>query len=332
MTTQNTNPPSLSIVQNIIDYIESHLLENITTVIVAKQFLLSEVTLSVLFKAVCGITVAEYIRNRRLTLAASELSSSNLPILDLAYKYGYDTPEAFTKAFSRFHGFPPSLIRRGFPVCKRFDPLKIEVAISGGWQTKGLQETGYVSGTLHPDNSNPSPFPDTLGTCSTEHLSTLPRFPYPINTSHMQYTREWNTLYTLTKQLSKNQILFKLDGKTLIFAHGLEFPLDKICLTFKWKEEQIVKDFFESNTATKCTKEGFKYFDVLYDGMTIRCMFYGDCPGDDTDDFLYRNTDLVQIDDLLVPVQTLEFYYGNASKDTTHYQIVEEWLKEHERL
>ena len=148
----------------------------------------------------------------------------------------------------------------------------------------------------------------------------------------MQYTKEWRLLYHIAKQLFKNQILFKLDGKTMIFAHGLEFPLDKICLTFKWKDEPIVKNFFALSTATRCTKDGFKYFDVLYEGMKIRCMFYGDCPGDDTDDFLYRNTNLVQIDDLLVPVQTLEFYYGNASKDTSHYQIVEEWLKEHERL
>ena len=325
MTTQNTNPSNLSIIQDIINHIEDNMFYKITPVTIAKQFLISDSTLSTLFKALCGITVAEYIRNRRLTLAASELSSSNLPILDLAYKYGYDTPEAFTKAFSRFHGFPPSLVRRGFPVCKRFEPIKIEVTVRGGWKSEAQHEADYASTTPHhPTEERPC--------TSTPPYTCIPRFPYRIDTNHMQYTREWETLCTLVMQLSKNQILFKLDGKTIIFAHGLEFPLDKICLTFKWKDEHIVKDFFHSSTATRCTKNGFKYFDVLYEGMKIRCMFYGDCPGDDTDDFLYRNTDLVQIDDLLVPVQTLEFYYGNASKDTTHYQIVEEWLKEHERL
>jgi len=148
----------------------------------------------------------------------------------------------------------------------------------------------------------------------------------------MQYTREWNILCSLVKYLQQEQIPFKVDGKTMIFAHGLEIPLDKICLTFKWKDEETVKTFFHSDVTTEHPQDGFKYFDVTYEGMKIRCMFYGDCPGDDTDDFLYRNTNLVQIDDLLVPVQTLEFYYGNASKDTSHYQIVEEWLKEHERL
>lgn len=325
MTTQNYTNLSLSLIQDIINYMEDNLFCSITPVIISREFLLSESTLSTLFKALCGITITEYIRNRRLTLAATELSSSNIPILDLAYKYGYETPEAFTKAFSRFHGFPPSLIRRGFPVCKRFEPIKIEVTVSGGWKSEELHEADYASVTPHhPTEERPR-------TSAPPH-AYIPRFPYRIDTSHMQYTREWETLCSAAMQLLKNQIQFKLDGKTMIFAHGLEFPLDKICLTFKWKDEQIVKDFFQSDTATKCTKEGFKYFDVLYEGMKVRCMFYGDCPGDDTDDFLYRNTDLVQIDDLLVPVQTLEFYYGNADKDTTHYQIVEVWLKEHERL
>ena len=61
-------------------------------------------------------------------------------------------------------------------------------------------------------------------------------------------------------------------------------------------------------------------------------MFYGNCPGDDTDEFLYKNTDLVQIDSLQIPVQSLEFYYENAEKTSNYYTLVEEWLKKHERL
>lgn len=142
----------------------------------------------------------------------------------------------------------------------------------------------------------------------------------------MQYQKEWNTLYALVEALLQNNIPFKVDGKTLIFAHGLEFALDKICLTFKWKEEETVKDFFQNNMEVK-GQDGFKYFDVMYQGMKIRCMFYGGCPGADTDEFLYRNTTMVQINEISVPVQSLEFYYENAPKDTLYYKMVEKHLK-----
>ena len=66
--------------------------------------------------------------------------------------------------------------------------------------------------------------------------------------------------------------------------------------------------------------------------MKIRCMFYGNCLGDATDEFLYKNTDLVQIDYLLVPVQSLEFYYENAEKNSEYYKMVEERLGKYERL
>ena len=147
-----------------------------------------------------------------------------------------------------------------------------------------------------------------------------------INTGTMQFQKEWNILRSLAENLLKEHIPFKVDGKTMIFAHGLEFPLEKICLTFKWKDEEDVQKFFHCDRDARETERGFKYFDTLYGGMTIRCMFYGGCPDADTDEFLYRNTDLVQIDSLTVPVQSLAFYYENAEKNSAYYRMVEEWI------
>jgi hypothetical protein len=78
-------------------------------------------------------------------------------------------------------------------------------------------------------------------------------------------------------------ISYKVDGKTSIFAHGLEFKLDKIGLTFKWKEEQKIRDFFHHKGNAVNSFGGFKYFDTAFEGMKVRCMFYGDYPGDDTE-------------------------------------------------
>lgn len=60
-----------------------------------------------MFSMLTGVTVADYIRKRRLTLAAQELAISNIRVLDVALKYGYDSPESFAKAFRKAHGLTP---------------------------------------------------------------------------------------------------------------------------------------------------------------------------------------------------------------------------------
>ena len=324
---KDTTVFSLSMLQQVINYIEENLLEELTPAKVAAYFYISESTLSAMFKIVCNMTIMEYVRNRRLSLATKELSTSNIPIIELAYHYGYETPEAFTKAFSRFHGFPPSCIRRGFPVTKFFSPLEIEVSVQGGWHATDLTKSNGTG----QDRTLPMGY-TTFITKKGGHPMENQEISFRVDTGTMRYTHEWSILSSLAKHLLQTGISFKVDGKTMIFAHGLEIPLDKICLTFKWNDEETVKEFFHSDVKTEHMQDGFKYFDATYEDTKIRCMFYGNCPGDDTNEFLYSHTDLVQVDSLLLPVQSLEFYYENAEKNTSCYKLVEEWLKEHERL
>ena len=324
---KDTNIFSISMIQQVIEYLEKNLFEELTPAVIAAHFFISESVLSSLFRIVCEMTIMEYIRNRKLTIAAEELVTSNIPIIELAYKYGYETPEAFTKAFSRFHGFPPSFVRRGFVVSKFFLPMKIEVTIQGGWNTLELTKLNCAGQdqTSHMDYN--TPITDKGG----NHMVNQ-ELKYQIDTSIMQYKQEWKILCSLVKSLLQSHILFKVDGKTLLFAHGLEIPLDKICLTFKWRDEEKVRNFFCSDIEAKRIEDSFKFFDVIYKKMKIRCMFYGNCQGDDTDEFLYKNTDLVQIDSFVVPVQSLEFYYENAEKNSEYYKMVEERLGRYERL
>jgi AraC-like DNA-binding protein len=83
------------------------------------------------FHLVMGMTIGEYIRNRRLSLAAQDLLLPNSRIIDVAMRYQYDTQESFSKAFMRFHGVPPSKARRG--KVKLFHPLSINITIQGGF-------------------------------------------------------------------------------------------------------------------------------------------------------------------------------------------------------
>ncbi len=111
---------TLSAIENAVCYIEDHLADALSISDLAKQSGYSEFYFQRLFSAVCEVSLGEYIRCRRMSIAAAELLNSDLRITELAYKYGYETPESFTKAFHRFHGASPSEIRQQKQPAKRF--------------------------------------------------------------------------------------------------------------------------------------------------------------------------------------------------------------------
>ena len=115
-----------------ITYIEENLTEDLTIRDIARQAYLSEFYFQKGFSMLCGYTVGEYIRNRRLTLAGTELSAMESKIIDVAMKYGYDSPDSFAKAFTRFHGIAPSSAKKNGAGLKAFAPLKIKFSLEGG--------------------------------------------------------------------------------------------------------------------------------------------------------------------------------------------------------
>src|SRR6185437_11903436 len=84
-----------------------------------------------MFHILMGVTVAEYVRKRRLTLAAQELASTGAKVIDVALKYGYDTPESFNKAFRRAHGITPSEARRSETRLKVYPKLSFHITLTG---------------------------------------------------------------------------------------------------------------------------------------------------------------------------------------------------------
>lgn len=102
----------LTVIENAISYIEENLDKPLSINEIAYQSGYSNFYFQRLFSAICNISVGEYIRCRKMTLAAADLLSSNIRIIDIAYKYGYETPESFTKAFNRYHGISPSKLRQ----------------------------------------------------------------------------------------------------------------------------------------------------------------------------------------------------------------------------
>ena len=120
-------------ISEAINYIESHITEELTIADIAKQAIISPYYFQKGFSMLCGFTVGEYIKRRRLTLAGSEIVSTDRKIIDIALEYGYDSPDSFTKAFLRFHGVTPTAIRKGEAMIKSFAPLKIKLVLTGGY-------------------------------------------------------------------------------------------------------------------------------------------------------------------------------------------------------
>lgn len=119
-------------IQEAINYIENHLLEPINYEEVAKYVSSSNFHFQRVFSILCGFTLGDYIRMRRLTLAGSELASTNQKVIDIAMKYGYDSPESFSRAFTKFHGVNPSLVKQGGVALNSFSPLSVKLKLEGG--------------------------------------------------------------------------------------------------------------------------------------------------------------------------------------------------------
>lgn len=119
-------------IQRAIDYIEAHLTEDIDYDKIAATGFSSSYHFQRIFSILCGYTLGEYIRFRRLSVAGAELASGKEKVINVALKYGYDSPDSFAKAFQKFHGITPSQARADGSTLKSFSRLSIKISLEGG--------------------------------------------------------------------------------------------------------------------------------------------------------------------------------------------------------
>ena len=116
---------------NVLDYIEENLEEEIDYKQLAKIAYCSEFHFSRMFASISGISLSEYIRRRRLTLAAFELQKSDKRILEIANMYGYESADSFSRAFKKLHGIKPSECRQQGTQLKAFPKISFQLSIKG---------------------------------------------------------------------------------------------------------------------------------------------------------------------------------------------------------
>lgn len=114
-----------------LDYIENNLTEDIDLSIVSQKACCSSYNFQRMFSFITDVPLAEYIRRRRLTQAALELQHSNAKVIDIALKYGYDSPVSFSRAFVNIHGITPNEAKQSGVALKAYPKISFQISIKG---------------------------------------------------------------------------------------------------------------------------------------------------------------------------------------------------------
>lgn len=124
-----------------IDYIEENLSGEISYEQLGKIACCSAYHFQRMFAYMAGVTLSEYVRRRKMSLAAVDLQGSDAKIVDVALKYGYSSPTAFNRAFQSVHGIAPSAVRSEGVSVRTFTPMKFRVMVTGAEEMKYRIET-----------------------------------------------------------------------------------------------------------------------------------------------------------------------------------------------
>ena len=123
---------TLTSMNRALEYIEENLTDELDYSQISKIAFCSEYHFKRMFSFLAGISLSEYIRRRRLTLAAIELKNKNLRIIDIAVKYGYISADSFSRAFQNLHGILPSEARKENAQIKAYPKMTFQLSIKGG--------------------------------------------------------------------------------------------------------------------------------------------------------------------------------------------------------
>jgi len=123
---------SLEKMNDALSYIEDNIIYEIDYKEIARLALCSEYHFQRMFSFLAGVTLAEYIRHRRLTIAAFEVNNSNVRIMDIAVKYGYSSADSFSRAFQNLHGITPTEARESGKSLKAYPRMTFQLTIKGG--------------------------------------------------------------------------------------------------------------------------------------------------------------------------------------------------------
>lgn len=211
-----------------IQYIEQHIDGELTSEDVAKAACSSTFHFQRMFYMLTNVTLAEYIRKRRLTLAAQELAMTDARVIDIAFKFGYDTPESFAKAFRKAHGITPTAARQPGVTLKAFPRLSFHFSLRGDqdmdYRIEQKEAFSVLGKKLHV-------------TCADdENLKAIPAFWNEMNSSGMS-----DYLCKLSPESKMYGICLHMDMDTQYYDYmiAVDTPAASLEETKKFEIEEI---------------------------------------------------------------------------------------------
>ncbi|MDF2841340.1 MAG: transcription activator, effector binding [Clostridia bacterium] len=123
---------SIKKMNEALNYIEENLVSEIDFKEVAQIAFCSEYHFQRMFSFLAGVSLSEYIRRRRLTIAAFELVNGKEKVIDIAMKFGYSSADSFTRAFHKLHGITPSEAKNNGQSLKAYPRMTFQLSIKGG--------------------------------------------------------------------------------------------------------------------------------------------------------------------------------------------------------
>ena len=231
-----------------IRYIENNLINDISVDDVTNHVFMSGANFQRIFHLVTDITIGDYIRNRRLSLAGRDLFFTDSKVIDIAMRYQYNTSESFSKAFTRFHGISPSVVKKQSDKLKCFSPLTINIFIRGGFNMYRIVMENDSGAKL---------------ICENFEYCTLGKVRF-IGIDAWHTGEEWDTLWS-----RKREFMPALDE--LMHDYAIEITDDCSMMHHNGNEvdtenHYLAGRFFKLGTPVP---EGYDYFDV----PTERCAY-----------------------------------------------------------
>lgn len=134
-------------ITEVIDYIEDHITENFDYSEIGKIVTCNVYQFSRIFAYIVGVPLSEYIRNRRLSFAAIELQTGKFKVINIAMKYGYNSPESFSRAFRELHGITPREACKPGMKLRMYPRLTFHISIKGDVDMEyRIEEKGKIIG------------------------------------------------------------------------------------------------------------------------------------------------------------------------------------------